>query len=321
MVDVNLKVPALEKLIECMASGIGAVGGPMLARWQARADADVMRISAQGKADSMRLIAQAQAEARDNFAGGELSTRGELSVDQEIKARLDFQEEKRQRNIGAVIGMAADELKGKEVEDRDVDHDWVARFFADVQDVTSEKMQEIWSKILAGEVEAPGRTSLHTLAILKNMTQEDAELFENFSEFIFGRILITEESFRMIHGYPKANTIMKLQSYGLVIMQNNFSHNFDLKSGEGITYDDKVVYRISGKSMATEIKFTCFYLTPQGEELYNLTGSMVNNDYLKRIAKFLKEKGDFKLERAPILEKSTDGRVRPGPWTLVSPQG
>ena len=34
MVDVNLKVPALEKLVDYAASGIGAVAGPMLAPWE-----------------------------------------------------------------------------------------------------------------------------------------------------------------------------------------------------------------------------------------------------------------------------------------------
>ena len=40
MVDVNLKVPALEKLVDYTASGIGAVAGPMLAPWKARKKAE-----------------------------------------------------------------------------------------------------------------------------------------------------------------------------------------------------------------------------------------------------------------------------------------
>lgn len=74
MADLNLKVPAVEKLLEFVVSGIGAVGGPLLARWkanreaaaariEAQGQADVMRIKAQGQADSMSLIANAQTEA------------------------------------------------------------------------------------------------------------------------------------------------------------------------------------------------------------------------------------------------------------------
>ena len=41
MVDVNItvKVPAFEKLVDVVASGIGAVAGPILAPWMARQDA------------------------------------------------------------------------------------------------------------------------------------------------------------------------------------------------------------------------------------------------------------------------------------------
>ena len=86
--------------------------------------------------------------------------------------------------------MAAKELGDKQVNDSNADHDWVARFFEDAQDVTSEDMQRIWAQILAGEVETPGRTSLHTLAILRYMTKRDAESFKNLSQFAVNGFIV-----------------------------------------------------------------------------------------------------------------------------------
>ena len=154
MADLNLKIPAISKLVDYVASSIGAVGGPLFARWkanreadaariEAQGQADVMRIKAQGQADSMGLIASAQAEARNVFSVADTSIRGEMDIGNEIDLRLTFQEKKRQSNIGSVVGMAADELGNKEVQNHDTDHDWVARFFTDVQDVTSEHIQRI----------------------------------------------------------------------------------------------------------------------------------------------------------------------------------
>ena len=40
MVDVNLEVPALERLADCAASGIGAVAGRMSAPCKARNEAE-----------------------------------------------------------------------------------------------------------------------------------------------------------------------------------------------------------------------------------------------------------------------------------------
>ena len=226
MADLNLKISAIDKLVDYVASGIGAVGGPLLARWKASREADAARIEAQGQADilrikaqaqmdSMDLIASAQAEARNEFSVADMSIQGKVDIGNEIDLRLTFQEQKRQNNIGAVVGLAADELGDKEVQNHDADHDWVARFFTDVQDVTSEHMQRIWAKILAGEVETPGRTSLHTLSVLKNMTQRDAVLFEKMSAFVFHDFILNKpKCTNEIIEFPPLGLLIEMENYG-----------------------------------------------------------------------------------------------------------
>ena len=76
MVDVTLKVPAIEKLVDYTASGIGAVAGSMLAPWRAQQDAKAKLIEAQADADSLRLISDARADARRSLlASGEVGHR------------------------------------------------------------------------------------------------------------------------------------------------------------------------------------------------------------------------------------------------------
>ncbi len=55
--------------------------------------------------------------------------------------------------------------------------DWTARFFGEVQDVSSEEMQTLWGSVLAGEVREPGATSMRTLGILKDLDATTARLF------------------------------------------------------------------------------------------------------------------------------------------------
>ena len=71
-------------------------------------------------------------------------------------------------------------LENKSVGEDEVDHDWTARFFNDVQDVSSEEMHVLWGRILAGEVERPGRTSLRTLGVLRDLDQATAQLLVRF---------------------------------------------------------------------------------------------------------------------------------------------
>ena len=191
MVDVSIKVPALEILVKYAASGIGAVAGPMLTTWKARQDAKAKLIGAQADADSLRLIADAQAEARRSLAAPDETGSGVLEIGPDgIAQRIEFQEKKRQANIVSVVQDAATELGDKEVPNHESDSDWTARFFERVQDVSSENLRKIWTRILAGEVETQGRTSLHTLSMLGNMSQRDAIEFSKEMEYRISNFLL-----------------------------------------------------------------------------------------------------------------------------------
>ena len=177
--DINVKVPAIEKLLDYAASGVGSIAGPMLAPWKAGQEAKARRILAEGQATSMQIIATAQEEARAKLVSPQAALQGEVTIGELITQRIQFQEEKRQANIGSVVEQAANELGDNEVQDTPIDHDWTARFFSDVQDVSSEDMQLLWARILAGEVERPGSTAIKTLQILKNLDKTTATIFRN----------------------------------------------------------------------------------------------------------------------------------------------
>ena len=315
MVDENIKVPALEKLIDHCASGIGAVAGPMLAKWSAQKNADARRITAKGDADVIRLISDAQNEARKKFSGSPSSTQGELEVGAQIHTRIAFQEEKRQTNIKSVVGMAAEEIKDKEVQDHEIDHDWTARFFSDVQDVSSEQMQQIWAKILAGQVGTPGQTSLRTLTVLKNMTQKDAELFSNATQFVICEFIFKDNAANNIDGFPDYGTFLQLESYGLVHAGDSVVNKF---SGGHLIADRFRSYRISKIDLHADdcqINIPCYILTPAGKELYQLVEVQPNMGYVSVLANFLKGK-NAKLEYATT---PGSGVIAKDAWIQVQP--
>ena len=301
MVDIKVDIPAVEQLLKMFASGVGAVSGPMMARWKAQAEADALRIEARGKGDALLLIAEAQAKAQEILGGIPSSIRGGIEVHgEEIQARLSFQEEKRQANIESVVRKAAAELGEKQVQAHDVDHDWTARFFAEVQDVSSEKMQQIWAKILAGEVETPGKTSMQTLSILKNMSQRDAELFERVAPFIVVDFVLSDASTEKISGFPLYSDFLKLSHHNLIHVEPGLQTSFEGSSGQNFQ-DHNIVYQIT-KSDPGTYRFTipCHLLTPSGHELYAFIQCSKNEDYLGVLAAFIKKNDDVKLAYARI---------------------
>ena len=186
--EIGPLVSGISKLADYAASGIGSVAGPMLASWKARREANAKLIAAkgeveaqgilaEGQAHAIQIIASAQADASAILVSPDATVQGQLDFGAAVTQRIQFQEEKRQSNIAAVIGQAAYELGAREVQDHEVDHDWTARFFTDVQDVSSEEMQRLWAKVLAGEVERPGSTSFRAMNILKGLDRSTAILF------------------------------------------------------------------------------------------------------------------------------------------------
>lgn len=175
--NVPVTIPAIEKLVDHVASGIGSVAGTMLAPWQAKQEARTTEIAARAEARVLLIQAKAQADARQMLLSREEPVSGTLDMSDRVRQRIHFQERKRQANIESVVNQAAEQLVDKTVADDEPDHDWTARFFRHVQDVSSQEMQVLWARILSGEVERKGSTSVRTLEILRNLDQATAGLF------------------------------------------------------------------------------------------------------------------------------------------------
>ena len=178
-------------------------------RIAARGDADVLAILAEGQAGALPVIVEAQESARQQLMAPGVTVEGELTIAEVIEQRLHFQEEKRQRNISAIVSQAAAELTADEVEDHETNHDWTARFFNEAQDVSSEEMQVLWAKILAGEVGRPGSTSIRTLGVLRDLDRSAAKTFR--------RLCSTAVSFR-----PDGSSILdaRVPSLGANVSDN-----------------------------------------------------------------------------------------------------
>ncbi len=317
MVDVNLniKVPAFEKLVDYTASGIGAVAGPVLAPWKERRLAAAKLTAAKGEADSLKLIAEARTEACRALLPSDEATHVVLEIgsDGGITQRIEFQEQKRQANIVSVVRDAAAELDGKEVDDHEPDPDWTARFFDSVQDISSDDMRKLWARILSGEVEEPGRTSLRTLDILKNMTTQDAGMFERICDFIVdGDFIFSDKGNNLDHLGVPFYYVLYLREIGLIdadlslgkIIEFN-KHN---KWKIGLVYHKKILI-MSARNESRDsrtITIPVYRLTHPGKELCRIVESKFHLDYLQSLARFLRT-NNIDVSCARIIKKLSDG--------------
>jgi hypothetical protein len=197
-VELKISIPGLEKLIEVVAQGVGALAKPWMIRRLAPAEADRIRILADahiGVADRLRLpegaeslegkTAERPPELRllgSGLKSGDLSATSEV-FERRVEQRQMEQESRRQRNLEAIALGAAESIRD-EVSQEPVDEDWVVRFFENAQDVSNPKIQRLWSAILAREVAAPRTTSMRTLEVLRNISSQEADLFQECLRYI-----------------------------------------------------------------------------------------------------------------------------------------
>ena len=310
-ININLKVPAVEKLVDYVASGVGAIAGPLLAplraSWEGKAriitaemDARVRQIQAAEEGSTLQLIAKAQDEAREYVpTSDELESDGSLRVRPDrVRKAVEFQAEKRLMNVRAIAGHAAKELGDTEVTNHDPDPDWIARFFDGAQDVSSEELQKLWGQILAGEVKSPGQTSLRTLSILRDMTQQDAKNFSNLMRFrIFNIIFHDAPGLERILG-ESSNWLVHFSQIGLLgsfgeakritlgdngqWKREHCGHDLIIEGRPGHTFEMRTIYHPSLASLITvagmELAKLCQHHEPHPQ-------------YLPCVAELLAEQG------------------------------
>lgn len=131
------------------------------------------------KPHQIRRIAQAEAEADKIRAVANI----EISqLQHRALQRFLLEEAKKQNNIESITQKAlpsiSDQAKPENIED-----DWITHFFDKCRLISDDQMQSLWSKILAGEANAPGKYSKRTVDIVSSLDKSDAELFSHLCSF------------------------------------------------------------------------------------------------------------------------------------------
>ena len=200
-------------------------------------------------------------KAREGLLESGSAAAGEISLSDRVHERITYQERKRLTNIRSVAERAALQLEDRDVPDTDPDHDWAARFFNDVQDVSSEEMQILWAKVLAGEVERPGSTSIRALACLREVDRDTAKLLARFCSacmFAFvgtspGRDMVLARVVSL--GGKAASNSLQLFGFGFAELNRQHEHGLiisDYDSWQSIDVNNAL--QVPG-NLAIEVRF------------------------------------------------------------------
>ena len=200
----------LVKLWESIADkGIGSLLRPWQMRREGKASVDVKRLELLALAQTELDVAAIRRGEKVVRADGQLAETLRISSAMPVRVEtadlplaLPHYEEVTRRNAAAdamqrevhiakAVVHAEDELAqdGQLPSSTPVSEDWLYRWRECASAVSSEDLQSVWGKVLAGEVKAPGRFSLRTLEFVRNLSQSEAAVIERLSPFIIANMV------------------------------------------------------------------------------------------------------------------------------------
>ena len=94
------------------------------------------------------------------------------------------EEAQRQQNMESITAKALPQLSA-ESDPNSLDNDWIVSFFDRSRIVSDNEMQDLWSRILAGEANCPGTYSKRTVNSLSDIDKNEAALFTKFCGFVW----------------------------------------------------------------------------------------------------------------------------------------
>ena len=195
LIDLSGLSEAAVALIEKVSGGVGGLVAP----WQ------------------IRRVAEAEAEAAIKKAQSEIKITDLQRRAEQRRIKEDMRHQKNMEDITAkAIPHLNEEAKPDAMED-----DWAANFFDKCRIVSDNEMQSLWSRVLAGEANAPGTYAKRTVNLIAELDKSEAELFTRLCGFgwLIGNIvpLVFDDNAEIYnkHGL-NFNTLSHLESIGLV---------------------------------------------------------------------------------------------------------
>lgn len=280
---VGESAKALTKLQEILLK----VFGPTFTKRQAEADA---------YADARKLKT-----IRDNPDMEIVYANGQMNARQRTSEALAFRAEQRQlaesirqeENVEKVLDIAGQELQSKKsISDQPVDEDWLTRFFGVTKDVSSSDMQVIWGKILAGEISRPKSFSMRTLETIRNISSDEATVFESLLPFVIlnGQAnfipvdLITFDEF----GIP-FSSILQMDECGLVSSSGLITIGIkamnDTQEQPILYTKDELLSVSDAPSVNFDFTLRVYPLTRAAIELISIIDYSPNHDFFLKLAK------------------------------------
>lgn len=223
-----------------------------------------------------------------------------LIEDRTVK-RARLSQLRKQQNIENIMQKTLSYCADFELEQR-TDHDWLTRYIALSEEISNPTMQDLWAKILAGELTKPGSFSFKALKVLRDMSIYDAKLLAKASSLAIKEP--NKKGIRLVSGIYQQPGILNffskqrqqfcnLSNFGLsyadllALAENHLIYLQESESsligqGEVLLFNyNGLSLKLTAKKENVSIQFYKF--TPIGAELAHLIIDNNNKEFFEHL--------------------------------------
>ncbi|MBX9796397.1 DUF2806 domain-containing protein [Sphingomonas sp.] len=237
------------------------------------------------------LVEKAIADAAANSAGGDAET---VQNAVNVLVRKAYRKQINRQSVAAAMvedlrASPAEEHQGESTAPPpNLDEDWLNVFERYAEDASTERMQNLWGRVLAGEIRKPGRYSMRTLRFLSEFSQADGLKFSDFCTSAFGDAAPAE----LVKPDNKSDIrdLVYLESSGLIQGASGLGLKVQItfdSAGNGFVREGSLVILLQG-APGESVRYSVCLLTPLGQELLSLLPGRDARAAARRVANAIK---------------------------------
>ena len=188
------------------------------------------------------------------------------------------------------------------------DFDWFVRFFEAAGNVSDDTMQNLWAKILAGEIAQPSTFSLKTIDVVRNLSKKDAELFIKICSHSFvssgtNCFLPNEDEYLETVGITYAD-IMKLSEIGLMFNDGLISLSMSISSEPRILVNSHslIMVMASSSGKPEEANIRQYPFTEGGNAVSTLISKSASDEDFLKYGEILSHNKSYKISVHKVIE-------------------
>ena len=269
--------------------GLGKIYYALIEPWVTNRKAKADMIAAESAREIKLLEAQTAKDIHEINADMKEYRHGRL-LDIKVTSSADYYSQVKNLNgicdakrLEAAMLDAAIEINKipeDEISDEPLNQTFFNHWRAEAELIDDEDLRQLWAKLLVEETCKPNSVSPRTLGVVKNLSRQDAVIFERLGKCFVGNAVIVNSKDHPLNG--DYDDVLLLQDAGLIGQLSSRWFSAGMNNLTIIPLSDVKFLLVATCSMIT---FRCHILTPAGLQLFKFITKSNDIQYYQMIAR------------------------------------